>query len=69
VRINYLFLAFFLVACAGFDRLDVIPKEGEVYAFLLKDFHNSVTVKRLIKIDRHFMIIDGDNKGLEDRKS
>jgi len=51
------------------DRMDVIPKEGEIYAFLLKDLSNSVTIKRLTKIDRHFFIIDGDNKNLEDRKS
>jgi len=37
------------------DRMDVIPKEGEIYAFLLKDFSNSVTIKRLTKIDRCFL--------------
>jgi len=51
------------------DRMDVLPKIGEVYAFLLKDFGNIVTIKRLIKIDRHFMIIDGDNSNAEDRKA
>ena len=51
------------------DRMDVVPKIGEVYAFLLKDFGNIVTIKRLIKIDRHFMIIDGDNANQEDRKT
>jgi hypothetical protein len=51
------------------DRMDVVPKIGEVYAFLLKDFGNIVTIKRLIKIDRHFMIIDGDNSNAEDRKA
>jgi len=51
------------------DRMDVIPKEGEIYAFLLKDFSNCVTIKRLTKIDRHFFIIDGDNKDPEDRKT
>ena len=34
------------------DRLDVIPKEGEIYAFYLMN-SKSVTIKRLIKIDRH----------------
>jgi transcriptional regulator with XRE-family HTH domain len=51
------------------DRMDVIPKEGEIYAFLLKDFGNLITIKRLIKIDRHFLIIDGDNSNPEDRKT
>ena len=51
------------------DRMDVIPKEGEIYAFLLKDFSNLVTIKRLTKIDRYFLIIDGDNKDPEDRKT
>ena len=51
------------------DRMDVIPKEGEIYAFLLKDFSNCVTIKRLNKIDRYFFIIDGDNKDPRDRKS
>ena len=51
------------------DRGDVIPKEGEVYAFLLKDFSNQVTIKRLTKIDRDFFIIDGDNQNPEDRKT
>jgi len=51
------------------DRMDVIPKEGEIYAFLLKDFSNLVTIKRLTKIDRYFFIIDGDNKNPEDRKT
>ena len=51
------------------DRLDVIPKEGEIYAFILKDYNNMVTIKRLIKIDGHFLIIDGDNKNEEDRKT
>jgi len=51
------------------DRMDVVPKTGEIYAFLLKDFGNNVTIKRLIKIDRHFMIIDGDNTNQEDRKT
>ncbi len=51
------------------DRMDVVPKIGEIYAFLLKDFGNFVTIKRLIKIYRHLMIIDGDNTNAEDRKS
>lgn len=50
------------------DRLDVIPKEGEIYAFYLMN-SNTVTIKRLIKIDRHYMIIDGDNQNPEDRKT
>ena len=50
------------------DRLDVIPKEGEIYAFYLMN-SNTVTIKRLIKIDRHYMIIDGDNQDKEDRKT
>ncbi len=48
--------------------MDVIPKEGEIYAFLLKDFNNAVTIKRLIKIDRYFLIIDGATKDKDDRK-
>lgn len=28
-----------------------------------------MTIKRLIKIDRHYMIIDGDNQNPEDRKT
>lgn len=51
------------------DRMDVIPKEGEIYAFILKDFSNSVTIKRLNKIDKQFFIIDDDNKDPEDRKT
>ena len=50
------------------DRLDVIPKEGEIYAFYLMN-SNTVTIKRLIKIDRHYMIIDGDNQDKEARKT
>ncbi|MHA1274633.1 MAG: S24/S26 family peptidase, partial [Promethearchaeota archaeon] len=50
------------------DRLDVIPKEGEIYAFYLMN-SKTVTIKRLIKIDRHYMIIDGDNQNEEARKT
>jgi hypothetical protein len=50
------------------DRMDAIPKEREIYSFLLKDFNNSIKVKRLIKIDRYFLIIDDGNKDKDDRK-
>ena len=50
------------------DRLDVIPKEGKIYAFYLMN-SKTVTIKRLIKIDRHYMIIDGDNQNEEARKT
>lgn len=50
------------------DRQDIQPKEGEIYAFWLADRH-AVTVKRLIKINRRYCIIDGDNKSEEDRKT
>jgi transcriptional regulator with XRE-family HTH domain len=49
------------------DRKDVQPKEGEIYAFWLADRH-AVTVKRLIKINKRYCIIDGDNKNEEERK-
>ncbi len=51
------------------DHLDVIPKEGEIYAFLLKDSNNAITIKRMVKIYHHSMIIDGDNKNPEDQKT
>ncbi len=44
------------------DRLDIEPRVGQIYAFLLREPSNAVTVKRLTKIDRHFLIIDGDNQ-------
>lgn len=50
------------------DRKDIQPKEGEIYAFWLAD-RNTVTVKRLIKINKRYCIIDGDNRDAEDRKS
>ena len=50
------------------DRKDIQPKEGEIYAFWLSD-RNAVTVKRLIKINKRYCIIDGDNKNEEDRKT
>lgn len=50
------------------DRKDIQPKEGEIYAFWLAD-RNAVTVKRIIKINKRYCIIDGDNRNEEDRKS
>ncbi|MDH7513511.1 MAG: S24 family peptidase [Clostridiales bacterium] len=51
------------------DRMDVQPREGEIYAFWLERT-NAVTIKRLIKISRgRYCIIDGDNRNEEDRKS
>ncbi|MBE3109692.1 MAG: helix-turn-helix domain-containing protein [Acidobacteria bacterium] len=50
------------------DRKDIQPKEGEIYAFWLAD-RNAVTVKRILKINKRYCIIDGDNKDAEDRKS
>jgi transcriptional regulator with XRE-family HTH domain len=44
------------------DRLDIEPRVGQIYAFLLREASNAVTIKRLTKIDRHFLIIDGDNQ-------
>ena len=44
------------------DRLDIEPRVGQIYAFLLREASNAVTVKRLTKIERHFLIIDGDNQ-------
>lgn len=49
------------------DRKDIQPKEGEIFAFWLADRH-AVTIKRLIKINKRFCIIDGDNRNEEDRK-
>lgn len=49
------------------DRKDIRPKEGEIFAFWLADRH-AVTVKRLIKINKRYCIIDGDNKNEEERK-
>jgi transcriptional regulator with XRE-family HTH domain len=53
----------------GIDRLDVEPRVGEIFAFLLRDAPNAVTVKRLTKVDRHHLIIDGDNQSPAVRKS
>lgn len=50
------------------DRKDIVPKEGEIYAFWLDD-RQAVTVKRLIKHTKRYCIIDGDNKDAEDRRS
>lgn len=41
----------------------------DMILLLLKDFSNSVTIKRLTKIDIYIFIIDGDNRDPEDRKS
>jgi phage repressor protein C with HTH and peptisase S24 domain len=48
------------------DRKDVQPKEGQIYAFWLADRH-AVTVKRIIKINKRYCIIDGDNKNEDER--
>lgn len=51
------------------DRMDIQPREGEIYAFWLERT-NAITIKRLIKISRgRYCIIDGDNRNEEDRKS
>jgi len=50
------------------DRNDIQPQEGQIYAFWLAD-RNAVTIKRLIKINKRYCIIDGDNKNEEDRKT
>ncbi|MGB7296556.1 MAG: S24/S26 family peptidase, partial [Candidatus Aminicenantales bacterium] len=47
------------------DRLDIEPKEKEIYAFLLPT--GGVTIKRLIKIQNYRLIIDGDNQETEIR--
>ena len=51
------------------DRQAGEPHAGEVYAFWLKDPASSVTVKRLIHIDHHFLIIDGDSRNERERSS
>lgn len=53
----------------GLDRQDTEPRVGEIYAFLLREVQNAVTFKRLTKIDRHHLIIDGDNPDPALRKS
>jgi len=53
----------------GLDRSDVEPRVGEIYAFLLREAQNAVTIKRLTKIDRHHLIIDGDNPSPSLRRS
>jgi phage repressor protein C with HTH and peptisase S24 domain len=49
------------------DRVDQNPREGEIFAFLLPD--KTVTIKRLIKVMPEYVIIDGDNRDPEARKS
>lgn len=49
------------------DRLDQTAREGEIYAFLLPD--KTVTIKRLLKVMPENVIIDGDNRDPEARKS
>jgi len=44
------------------DRLDIEPRLGQIYAFLLREAAGAVAIRRLTKIDRHFLIIDGDNQ-------
>lgn len=56
-------------AVMGIDRQDVEPRVGEIFTFLLREAQNAVTVKRLTKIDRHHLIIDGDNQSPAVRKS
>jgi transcriptional regulator with XRE-family HTH domain len=51
------------------DRKAGEPRPGEVYAFWLKDAGNTVTVKRLIHADHHFLIIDGDSRNEKERSS
>ncbi|MCJ7746920.1 MAG: hypothetical protein MUP27_04185 [Desulfobacterales bacterium] len=51
------------------DKQNIEPKEGHVFAFMIKNQSTSVTIKRLIKIDRRFLIIDGDNKDPGVRKT
>jgi len=40
------------------DRMDTKPSEDQIYVFLLPN--SSITIKRLIKMDRHFCIIGID---------
>jgi transcriptional regulator with XRE-family HTH domain len=51
------------------DRRPAEPRAGEVYAFWLRDPAASVTIKRLIHIDHHFFIIDGDSRNEKERAS
>jgi len=51
------------------DRKASDPRVGEVYAFWLKDPSNTVTFKRLIHADHHFLIIDGDSRNERERAS
>jgi transcriptional regulator with XRE-family HTH domain len=44
------------------DRFDTELHVGKIYAFLLREASQAVTIKRLTKIDPHFLIIDGDNQ-------
>jgi len=44
------------------DRLDLELRVGKIYAFLLREASQAVILKRLTKIDPHFLIIDGDNQ-------
>lgn len=49
------------------DRKVPDPRVGDVYAFWLKDPSNTVTFKRLIHADHHFLIIDGDSRNERER--
>ncbi len=51
------------------DRKPGEPKPGEVYAFWLKDSSNIVTIKRLIHVNHHYLIIDGDSRSERERSS
>ncbi|OGD21580.1 MAG: hypothetical protein A2Y69_10825 [Candidatus Aminicenantes bacterium RBG_13_59_9] len=53
----------------GLDRQDIEPRVGEIYAFLLREAQNAVSIKRLTRIDRHFLIVDGDSQNPAVRKS
>jgi len=44
------------------DRFDIELHVSKIYAFLLREASQAVTIKRLTKIDPHFLIIDGDNQ-------
>jgi hypothetical protein len=57
----------FLGPTAETTRGDIVPKEHEIYAFLLPD--KSITIKRVIKLHKEYLIIDKDKEDKEERKS
>jgi transcriptional regulator with XRE-family HTH domain len=47
------------------DRLQIIPQEGQIFAILLPN--KQITAKRVIKIYKSQIIIDGDNQDKQER--